>query len=165
MTTLTFDSLNPATGAVVGSHPKATPEAVHEAVGRAETAAAWWAALGHAERRRRLLDYKAVLTQHIRELAALVHEENGKPVGDATLELVLAVTHLDWAARNAAKVLGRRRVNTGMIGLNLAATLEYLPLGVVGVIGPWNYPVFTPPWAPSRTRSRPATPSCSSPAS
>ncbi|MFI9588861.1 aldehyde dehydrogenase family protein [Nonomuraea sp. NPDC052265] len=144
MSTLTFDSLNPATGEVVGSHPKHDAQAVHEAVARAGTAAEWWAALPPGERRRRLLDYKAVIARRLRELAALVHEETGKPVGDATLEIVLAVTHLDWAARNAAKVLGRRRVATGMLGLNLAATLEYLPLGVVGVIGPWNYPVFTP---------------------
>ncbi|MEV0594220.1 aldehyde dehydrogenase family protein [Nonomuraea cavernae] len=144
MTTLTFDSLNPATGEIVGSHPKQTADAVHEAVGRAEHAATWWSGLSPAERRRRLLDYKAIIAQHIRELAALVHKETGKPVGDATLEIVLAITHLDWAARNAQKVLGRRKVSTGMIGLNLSATLEYLPLGVVGVIGPWNYPVFTP---------------------
>jgi acyl-CoA reductase-like NAD-dependent aldehyde dehydrogenase len=144
MTTLTFDSLNPATGQIVGSHPKQSAQAVREAVGRAETAAAWWARLGHAERRRRLLDYKAVVTRHLRELAELVHQETGKPVADASLELVLAITHLDWAARNAPKVLGRRRVSSGMLGVNLAATLEYLPLGVVGVIGPWNYPVFTP---------------------
>lgn len=144
MTTLTFDSLNPATGEVVGSHPKQDAEAVHEAVARAEQAAAWWGGLGHDARKRRLLDYKAVVTRHLRELAALVHEETGKPVADATLEIVLAVTHIDWAARNAAKVLGRRRVRAGMMGLNLAATLEYLPLGVVAVIGPWNYPVFTP---------------------
>lgn len=143
-TTLTFDSLNPATGKVVGSHPKHDAEAVRGAVGRAEEAATWWAGLGHAGRRRRLLDYKAVLTRELRGLARLVHEETGKPAGDATLEIVLAITHIDWAARNARKVLGPRRVPTGLIGLNLAATLEYLPLGVVGVIGPWNYPVFTP---------------------
>ncbi|TDD44502.1 aldehyde dehydrogenase family protein [Nonomuraea terrae] len=144
MTTLTFESLNPATGDVIGRHPQHTAADVREAVGSAGEAARWWAALPPAERRRRLLDYKAVLTRHIRELARLIHDETGKPVGDATLEMVLVVTHLDWAARNAQKVLGRRRVNPGMIGLNLAATLEYLPLGVVAVIGPWNYPAFTP---------------------
>ncbi|MFE3453215.1 aldehyde dehydrogenase family protein [Nonomuraea sp. NPDC059194] len=144
MTTLTFDSVNPATGQVVGSHAKQDAQAVHEAVTRAEQAARWWAELGAAERRRRLLDYKAVITQHLRPLAALVHQETGKPEDDAILEIVLTITHLDWAARNAGKVLGRRRVATGLVGLNLAATLEYLPLGVVGVIGPWNYPVFTP---------------------
>ncbi|MEV0234310.1 aldehyde dehydrogenase family protein [Nonomuraea sp. NPDC050786] len=144
MATLTFDSLNPATGEIVGSHPKHTPDAVHEVVGRAEEAARWWEAIGPDERKKRLLDYKAIITQNLKDLTRLIHEETGKPVGDATLEIVLAVTHLDWAARNAYKVLRRRRVSTGMIGLNLAATLEYLPLGVVGVIGPWNYPVFTP---------------------
>lgn len=144
MTTLTFDSLNPATGEVVGSHPKHDAEAVREAVGRAQEAAEWWEGLGHAGRKRRLLDYKAVVTRDLRGLAALVHEETGKPVEDATLEIVLAITHIDWAARNARKVLGPRRVSPGMVGVNLAATLEYMPLGVVGVIGPWNYPVFTP---------------------
>lgn len=144
MTTTTFDSMNPATGEVVGSHPKQTAQAVHDAVGKAEAAAQWWADLSPAERKRRLLDYKAVITQNIRDLARLVHDETGKPEGDATLEIVLAITHIDWAARNAEKVLGKRRVSTGMIGMNLAASLEYLPLGVVGVIGPWNYPVFTP---------------------
>ncbi|MEV2269016.1 aldehyde dehydrogenase family protein [Nonomuraea africana] len=144
MTTLTFDSVNPATGEVVGTHPRQSAPAVHDAVTRAEEAAGWWAALAPADRRRRLLDYKAVITQNLRPLAELVHRETGKPTADAVLEIVLTITHLDWAARNAEKVLGRRRVATGLIGLNLSATLEYLPLGVVGVIGPWNYPVFTP---------------------
>ncbi|MEO3871850.1 aldehyde dehydrogenase family protein [Nonomuraea sp. B12E4] len=139
-----FESLDPVSGAVVGRHPDHAADAVRDAVGQAEEAGRWWAGLAPAERRRRLLDYKAVLARHLRDLADLVRQETGKPTGDATLEIVLAITHLDWAARNAHKVLGRRRVNTGMIGLNLTATLEYLPLGVVAVIGPWNYPVFTP---------------------
>jgi acyl-CoA reductase-like NAD-dependent aldehyde dehydrogenase len=60
------------------------------------------------------------------------------------LEIVLAVDHLAWATKHAPKVLGRRKVSSGLLMSNHAATLEYLPLGVVGVIGPWNYPVFTP---------------------
>jgi acyl-CoA reductase-like NAD-dependent aldehyde dehydrogenase len=52
--------------------------------------------------------------------------------------------HIDWAARNARKVLRPRRVRPGLVAINQAATVEYQPLGVVGVIGPWNYPVFTP---------------------
>ncbi|MCW2882976.1 MAG: putative aldehyde dehydrogenase [Sphaerisporangium sp.] len=140
----TFDSLNPATGVVVGTHPLHDAEAVGAAVESAGEAARWWAELGFEGRRRRLLDYKAVLTRNLTGVATLVHEETGKPIGDAVLETALAITHLDWAARNARKVLGPRRVPTGLIGVNLAATLEYLPLGVVGVIGPWNYPVFTP---------------------
>ncbi|WP_248964349.1 aldehyde dehydrogenase family protein [Sphaerisporangium perillae] len=140
----TFDSLGPATGAVVGTHPVHDAAAVRAAVESAAEAGRWWAGLGYEGRRRRLLDYKAVLTRNLTRITTLIHEETGKPVADATLETVLAITHLDWAARNARKVLGPRRVPTGLIGINLAATLEYLPLGVVGVIGPWNYPVFTP---------------------
>ncbi|GIH74784.1 aldehyde dehydrogenase family protein [Planobispora longispora] len=140
----TFDSLNPVTGAVVGTHPVHDAAAVRAAVAAAGPAAEWWAGLGWDERRRRLLDYKAVITRDIARIVTMIHEETGKPKADATLEVILTITHLDWAARNARKVLGPRRVSPGMVGLNIAATLEYLPLGVVGVIGPWNYPMFTP---------------------
>ena len=78
------------------------------------------------------------------ELADLVHRENGKPHGDAILEITLAIDHLAWAGAHARKTLGPRRVRAGMLAANHAAYLEYQPLGVVGVIGPWNYPVFTP---------------------
>ena len=60
------------------------------------------------------------------------------------LEIVLAIEHIAWAARNAKKVLGGRKVGSGLLMANQAAAVAYHPLGVVGVIGPWNYPVFTP---------------------
>ena len=41
-------------------------------------------------------------------------------------------------------MLGRRRVRPGLLTINHDARVQYQPLGVVGVIGPWNYPVFTP---------------------
>ena len=78
------------------------------------------------------------------ELAGLIERENGKPFDDAVVEVTIAIAHLAWAARNAAKVLRRRRVNPGLLAVNHAAAVEYLPYGVVGVIGPWNYPVHTP---------------------
>ena len=77
-------------------------------------------------------------------LAQLVHEETGKPLDDAKLEIILAIVHIDWAARHARRVLRPRRVRSGLAAINQASTVEYQPLGVVGVIGPWNYPVFTP---------------------
>src|SRR5207248_11563258 len=66
------------------------------------------------------------------------------PLDDAKLEIVLAIVHIDWAAKNARKVLSAHRVRSGLTALNQASFIEYAPLGVVGVIGPWNYPVFTP---------------------
>jgi acyl-CoA reductase-like NAD-dependent aldehyde dehydrogenase len=140
----TFESTDPATGAVVGVFPVHDADAVGEAVARARPAAERWAALGFAERRIRLAAYRGYIARRIHELADLVHRENGKPHADAVLEITLAIDHLAWAGTHARKTLGPRRVNPGLLAANHSASLEYQPLGVVGVIGPWNYPVFTP---------------------
>jgi acyl-CoA reductase-like NAD-dependent aldehyde dehydrogenase len=139
-----FQSLDPASGQPVGTFPVHTEADVRAAVARARPAAAWWAGLGFAGRAARLRSWRARLAGRSAELAELIHREGGKPVDDAMIELATAVEHLTWAPRNAERVLGPRRVRPGLLVANLAATVEYRPYGVVGVIGPWNYPVFTP---------------------
>jgi len=140
----TFHTMNPATSEVIATFPVFGEDDVTETVELAHRAAAWWAGLSWKERRTRLLAWKSYLTRYMGRLAELVHTETGKPLADAQLEILLAIVHIDWAARNARKVLRPRRVSSGLVAINQAATLEYQPLGVVGVIGPWNYPVFTP---------------------
>ena len=140
----TFDSRGPATGAVLASYPVDGPPEVGQAVARARAAALWWGGLSPEERRRRLLAWKAHVTRRMGELAELVHAETGKPADDATLEIANTVLHVDWAARHAGPVLRPRRVRPGIAMVNQAASVEYQPLGVIGVIGPWNYPVLTP---------------------
>jgi succinate-semialdehyde dehydrogenase/glutarate-semialdehyde dehydrogenase len=140
----TFDSVDPATGEPVGTFPVQTDAAVKSTVDRARAAAEWWDGLGFAGRASRLRTWQARLANRSAELAELIHREGGKPVDDAMIELASAVEHLHWAPANAARVLGRRKVRPGLLVANLAATVEYQPYGVVGVIGPWNYPVFTP---------------------
>ena len=140
----TFDSCDPSNGQVLGTYPVHGPAEVDAAVARAREAALWWRAQGDDGRRASLNAWKGVLARRIHELAELVHRENGKPEADAVLEIVLAVDDIAWAARHARRVLGPRRVRTGLLTVNQAAWLEYQPYGVVGVIGPWNYPVYTP---------------------
>ena len=140
----TFDTLNPATSEIIATYPVYGEQDVADTVQRAQAASQWWAEIGFSGRRQRLLAWKSHLTRYIGRLAELVHTETGKPLADAQLEILLAIVHIDWAAKNAKKVLGPRRVRSGLVAINQAATLEYQPLGVVGVIGPWNYPVFTP---------------------
>ncbi|HEY6935262.1 MAG TPA: aldehyde dehydrogenase family protein [Marmoricola sp.] len=140
----TFDSINPRTGDVVGTWPVHGEEQVRAAVERAREASRWWGGLSYADRRERLDAWKGVLTRRMQQLANVVHEETGKPHADAVLEIGLAIDHLGWAAKHARKVLGRRRVPHGLLMANMAATVEHPPLGVIGVIGPWNYPVYTP---------------------
>ncbi|HUR13265.1 MAG TPA: aldehyde dehydrogenase family protein [Mycobacteriales bacterium] len=140
----TFDSLEPGTGAVYATFPVQTAQEVQAAVDRAKAAAPWWEGLGFDGRKDRLDAWRVLLVKRLPDIAEAMHRENGKPVADAMIELALAMDHLSWAAKNARKVLGQRRVPSGLLQANHAAFLEYAPLGVVGVIGPWNYPVFTP---------------------
>ncbi len=140
----TFDSLDPATGGLVGRFAVHDDAAVRSTVERARPAAHWWEGLGFAGRAARLRAWGALLARSVPELADLMHREGGKPDEDAVIELASALEQLRWAAANAERVLGRRKVRPGRLLANHVATLEYQPYGVVGVIGPWNYPVFTP---------------------
>src|SRR5215207_6747254 len=140
----TFESLNPANGDVVGVHPIASKADVDAAVARAREAAEWWGSISFDEREEHLLTWRSVITRRIPQLADISHRETGKPHSDAQLEIVLAIDHIAWAAKHAKKVLGPHKVKSGLLMANQASTVEYKPLGVVGVIGPWNYPVFTP---------------------
>lgn len=140
----TFESLNPVTGDIVGIHPIDTEATVRAAVRRARTDAAWWDDLGFEGRKEILGKWRGVLARRMAELATVVHDETGKPHADAQLEIGLAIDHLAWSAGHAGKVLGPSKSFAGLLMANQSATVEYRPLGVIGVIGPWNYPVFTP---------------------
>lgn len=140
----TFESLDPRTGEVVGRHAIHDASDVAEVVGAARDAQRWWAGLGFAGRKQRLDSWRKLLVRRLDEVAQVICAETGKPLDDARLELVLVIDHLHWATNQAEKVLRRRKVSPGLLMANQAATVEYLPLGVVGVIGPWNYPAFTP---------------------
>ncbi|MDK1361468.1 aldehyde dehydrogenase family protein [Arthrobacter sp. zg-Y1219] len=120
------------------------PTGVAFAVARAAEAARWWQEQGFRGRKKLLRTWKQVIADDADELAAVMAAETGKPEGDALLEILLALGHLEWAAKHAEKVLRRRKVPSGPAALNQKATLGYEPYGVVGVIGPWNYPVYTP---------------------
>src|ERR1039457_6957870 len=139
-----LETVNPATGEVLATFRVQSRREVDAVVAAAREAAVWWAGLGPSGRRVRLLAWKSQLTRYMGRLAQLVHEETGKPLDDAKLEIILAILHIDWAARHARRVLRPRRVRSGIAAINQAATVEYLPLGVVGGIGPRNYPVLTP---------------------
>lgn len=139
-----FPSIDPRTGEVLAYYSVDDEATVQAVVARAREAAEWWRELGFAQRRRRLLAWRAALTRQLDQLAELISAETGKPRDDARLECVLVIAHLDWAARHAQRVLGQRRVRSGLLMMNEASSVAYEPYGVIGVIGPWNYPAHTP---------------------
>ena len=139
-----FTSLNPVTGEVLDSYPINNAEEVAEAVTGAREATLLWQGLGYFGRQKILLDWCALLVDRIDECANVISLETGKPTSDAALEATLAIAHLSWAARNAHTVLRNQSRRPGLLMANMSARVERSPVGVVGVIGPWNYPIFTP---------------------
>jgi acyl-CoA reductase-like NAD-dependent aldehyde dehydrogenase len=144
-----LETVNPATGEVLATFPVQGRREVDAVVAAgAQPAAIWWAKFSFAERRLVLLAWKSHLTRYIGRIAQLVHAETGKPLDEAKLEVIRAITHIDWVARHARSVLAPRRVRRALPGGLLAsdppAMVYYEPLGVVGVIGPADNPVVTP---------------------
>lgn len=137
-------SHDPRTGELIGEYPILDAAAVTDVVRAARSAETWWAAIGFAGRKRWLLEWKRSIARNAGELAELICTESGKPRVDAAIEIMLAVEHLNWAARNAEKLLGRNKLASTWLTRNQRASVGYLPLGVVGVLGSPNNPVFTP---------------------
>jgi acyl-CoA reductase-like NAD-dependent aldehyde dehydrogenase len=140
----TFTTTDPRDGRFIAEYRIHSKQDVDRAVAHAHDAALWWSNLGFSGRARAMKSWRRYLLDRLDELAKVVSAETGKPLADATIEVVLAIDHLHWAAKHARRVLRRRTVASGLLMSNHHATVEYCALGVVGVIGPWNYPVFTP---------------------
>ncbi len=138
-----FEVRSPATGELLGTLPIHGPDDVNAAVARARRAFAVWGSLPFAQRRAHLLDFRRELVRRMDDIIDIVHRENGKPRADAAAELMLVVTHLTHAANRAEKLLASRRVTNALFA-NYRSQISYHPYGVVGVIGPWNFPIHTP---------------------
>ena len=143
-TPATFDSHNPVTGGVIGVYPILSESSVLSAVAQARAASKDWQTLGFSGRKKVLLAWSKILIDRVDECAELISRETGKPTSDAKLEATLAIGHLAWAARGAAEVLRTQHRRPGLIMANMSAIVTHVPFGVIGVIGPWNYPIFTP---------------------
>ncbi|AZP16536.1 aldehyde dehydrogenase family protein [Streptomyces aquilus] len=133
--------LNPATEEVVATVPAATAADVDAAVARAATAQARWAGLAPADRARLLRRFADTVDQHVEELAQLEVREAGHLLGNARWEAGNVRDLLAYAAGGVERLNGRQIPVPGGLDVTL---LE--PLGVVGVIAPWNFPMPIAAW-------------------
>ncbi|MER5566603.1 aldehyde dehydrogenase family protein [Streptomyces goshikiensis] len=136
-----LDVLNPATEEIVAVVPAATRDDVDAAVARAAAAQRGWAAAAPADRARLLRRFAAVVDGHIEELAQLEVREAGHTVGNARWEAGNVRDLLDFAAGGVERLSGRQIPVAGGIDVTF---LE--PLGVIGVIAPWNFPMPIAAW-------------------
>ncbi|MDQ0912021.1 acyl-CoA reductase-like NAD-dependent aldehyde dehydrogenase [Streptomyces canus] len=133
--------LNPATEEVVATVPAATAADVDAAVTRAAKAQAKWAALAPADRARLLRRFADVVDQHVEDLARLEVREAGHLLGNARWEAGNVRDLLAYAAGGVERLNGRQIPVPGGLDVTI---LE--PLGVVGVIAPWNFPMPIAAW-------------------
>ncbi len=134
----TFCSTNPATGEIGASYALGSKEDVRCAVDGARARAEEWGQTSVEERCARLDQLRECFVSDADTIAQTVAAEVGKPLQEAFgADVLPSIRALAWVARNAPAHLRPRRI-PGSRGATLAAE----PLGVVGVIGTWNYPLF-----------------------
>ncbi len=139
----TVEVHNPATGALIGTVAARSPEDVTAMVDRARVAQPGWEALGFEGRGRILRRMQKWTLDNSERIIDTIVRENGKTYEDAQLaELSYAAAAFGFWAKNAPKYLADEKIRSGspfVLGRKLA--VRYAPIGVVGVIGPWNYPL------------------------
>lgn len=135
--------INPLTGQAAGTVSVTEPEAVASVVARSREAFGTWGAMSHAERKPYLRRYAKHVLKSMDRIAAVVHAETGRNVGDALAEINAALTALDYYTRHAEKLL-RPKKGASWPFLTTKGWTEYHPLGVAGIISPWNYPFYLP---------------------
>lgn len=139
-------SSNPATGDVIGRVPLTSAAEVQSAVMRARTAQSGWATLSFKERGRVILKARELILADMEGIAELISHETGKPVAEAvSMEIVPTLDLMHYFAHHSAKLLKPQKIDIGQYGLmGRSSRMVYQPLGVVGIISPWNFPWATP---------------------
>ena len=139
--TETLNVIEPATEAVLEEVPRAGTVEIDEAVARARVAFPAWRALAPAARAEHMRALVAVLESHLEELALLEARNAGKPIGDARGEMGMVVETFRYYAGAPERLLGETIPVSG----GQAFTVRE-PLGVVGLIVPWNFPLTIAAW-------------------
>jgi len=134
---------NPATGEVVGSVPSLSPGEVTEAVARARAAQPGWEALGFEGRGRILRRAQKWVMDNEKRIVETIVSETGKTYEDAQLaEVSYAANGFGFWAENAPEFLADEKVKaSSFLVKGKKLLVRYAPAGVVGVIGPWNFPL------------------------
>lgn len=136
---------NPATGAEVGRVRCTPSDAVEEIVLRASKAQEGWSRTAWRERKRLLARWAGVLSREAESWVEVIRDEVGKPESEALAgDVIPTLDAVRWTIRNAPKALADKRIGPGWQRFLLmpSGRLEWCPLGVIGIIGTWNYPLF-----------------------
>jgi len=138
----TLDVVSPLDGNLLSKAPMSTSKDLDNAVKAAKAAFPKWSHTPIKERVQVFYKYKYLMEQNLQELAALVSEENGKTIGEATAEIEKCIELTEFACSLPQLVTGEvLEVSKGV-----ECRTEHVPLGVVASIVPFNFPSMVPNW-------------------
>lgn len=137
---------NPATGEQIGKVANTDMSQFPAMMSKARQAQNYWSRLSFKERASHVLKMRRYIIENADELAKVISASNGKTLVDAMgTEILPSALSCDWYAKNTSKVLKRKfRPLGSLLFFNKLTTIEHVPLGVVGIISPWNYPMAIP---------------------
>jgi acyl-CoA reductase-like NAD-dependent aldehyde dehydrogenase len=141
-----LESFNPATGELVGTVETIRPKDVQGVVDDVAEVQPFWAQLSLADRGRYLRRAADLLVEDMEQVAELLTKEQGKPITESyVMELIPTIDALRWCATAGPKILADEKIPFPQAFLKTKRSFfSYEPLGVVGVIAPWNYPWSIP---------------------
>ena len=141
-----LESFNPATGELLGAVPVTDPVDVQEVVDAVGAVQPFWARLSLADRARYLERAAQVLLDEDEEIRDLLVREQGKPRNEAfAMEILPTIDALRWTASAAQQILADEPIPMHQPFLKAKRSVfSYEPLGVIGIISPWNYPWSIP---------------------
>lgn len=137
------DIPNPATGELLSRVPLSTKDDVDKAVQAAKAAFPGWSATPVVDRARIMFRFHNLLTKHEDELARMITLENGKNLAEAHAELLRGIEMVEFACGMPTLMMGETLPN---IARSIDSHVIRFPLGVVGGITPFNFPVMVPMW-------------------
>ncbi len=140
-----LESFSPIDGRRLGAVPTIAPEQVQSVVDDVAEVQPFWAALALEDRARYMRRAGQVIVDSLDVLSELLTREQGKPRNESyVMELLPTIDALNWVADAGPEILADEKVKLPIWVRQKQARLAYEPLGVVGVIAPWNYPWSIP---------------------
>jgi acyl-CoA reductase-like NAD-dependent aldehyde dehydrogenase len=140
-----LESFSPIDGRRLGAVPVTSPDRIQSVVDDVAEVQPFWAQLPLTDRARYMRRTAQVIIDRLDELTLLLSREQGKPRNESyTMELLPTIDSLRWIAEAGPGILEGERISMPVFLKTKRARFAYEPLGVVGVIAPWNYPWSIP---------------------
>lgn len=139
-----IQSINPATEEMIGEFEILDRKTVSKTVKKARVALNDWKKTDISEREKIIKKFRNILEKRKNEIAELISREMGKPIKEAEGEIDGSFGNIDWFVSNVRRIIEDEIVELDVE--NTTARIRFEPVGVVGIITPWNFPIDTPLW-------------------